>query len=192
MTVMLFQLDGSDQTLQEGIRTISGAIQGMMRPARALPLQVGAPVPPGEEVEPVVEDDVQPNGEDLEPTLGEESDGRRAAPPRPPQVLPDLKVPVDELKKFCESKAVGKKDTQRYLVIAAFLKEQMKIQSITMDHIHTCYQLLGWNTPTDAGGPLRALKRKGRFQKGEETGGYILNHVGENIVRDMGKDKDAT
>ncbi len=192
MTVMVFQLDGSDQTLLEGIRTISGAIQGMVRPTRALPLQVGTPIPPGEEAEPLVDDTIQTNGEDVETGQTDETEPRRTTPPRPPQVLSDLKVPAEELKAFCESKQVGSKDTRRYLAIAAFLKEKMNVTAVTADHIYTCYRLMGWNTPADAGAPLRALKRKGNFQKGDDTGAYILNHVGENTVRDMGKDTDAT
>jgi len=187
MTVMVFQLEGSDQTLQEGIRTISGAIQGMVKPARALALPVGAPPQPGDEPEPEVADDVPGNGDDAE-IITEKAEGRRTAPPRSPEVLHDLQVPADELRKFCEAKGVGTNDRKRYLVIAAFLTERMSIHAITMDHIHTCYRLLDWNTPTDAGGPLRALKSKGRFQKGEGSGTYILNHVGENAVRNMSKD----
>ena len=92
MTVMLFQFDGSDQTLQEGIRAIGDAIQGMVRPTRALPLQVATPVPPGEEAEPVAEEIIQPNGDDVESPQADENETRRSAPPRAPQVLPDLKV----------------------------------------------------------------------------------------------------
>ena len=190
MTVMVFQLDGSDQTLQEGIRTISGAIQGMVRPARALPLQVGAPIPPGEEAEPVVEEIIEPNGNDTEPVQNGEP--RRSASPRPPQILPDLKVSADELNEYCESKKVGSKDTRKYLAIAGFLTNRMSISSVTQDHIYTCYRLMNWNTPTDAGSPLRSLKRKGYFQKADDVGAYTLNHVGENAIRDMGKDSDAT
>ena len=192
MTVMLFQLDGSDQSLLEGIRTISGAIQGMVRPARVLPLAAGNPLPPGEESEPVGDDAPQASGEDVDAGQISEAEPRRSTPPRAPQVLPDLKVPVDALKLFCESKRVGNTDTKRYLAIAAFLKEQMSITSVTADHIYTCYRLLGWNIRADAGAPLRALKRNGHFQKGAEAGAYILNHVGENAVRDMGKEPDAT
>jgi hypothetical protein len=191
MTVMVFQLDGSDQTLQEGIRTISGAIQGMLKPTRAIPLHVGAPVPPGEEVEPAPHEATPPVGEDIVSTPAIGSQPRRTTQPRPPQVLPDLKVSVDELKQYCEAKQVGNKDSKRYLVIAAFLKEKMGVEAVTADHIYTCYRLLGWNTPADAGAPLRALKSKGNFQKGDDPGAYILNHVGENAVRDMSKATDA-
>lgn len=192
MTVMVFQLDGSDQTLQEGIRSISSAIQGMVRPTRALPLQVGAPIPPGEEAEPATEEVVEQNGEDTEPPQNGEGESRRTTSPRPPQILPDLKPSADKLNEYCDSKKVGEMDSKRYLAIAGFLTERMNVSSITPDHIYTCYRLLGWNIPTDAGSPLRALKRKGYFQKGDGAGAYTLNHVGENALRDMGKDSDAT
>ena len=188
MTVMLFQLDGSDQALQEGIRTISGAIQGMMRPARSLALLPASPATTEEpEIEAITGDEPESASNGQEELFEKKSESRRIVP-KAPEVLHDLKVPVDGLKQFCESKKVGEKDSKRYLAIAVFLKEQMQITSVTADHIHTCYRLLGWNTPKDAGSPLRNLKSNGHFQKGEEAGAYILNHVGENAVRDMGKE----
>lgn len=193
MTVMVFQLDGSDQTLQEGMRTINSAIQGMVRPSRIVLLPAGASVQPGgEEAEHVAEEVLKMNGEEVESPQVDGNGNRRSSTPKPPQVLPELKVPVDELKEFCEAKHVGNKDTKRYLAIASFLKEKMGISAVSGDHIHTCYRLMGWNTPKDAGSPLRTLKRQGFFQKGDESGTYILNHVGENAARDMGKDSDAT
>lgn len=190
MTVMVFQLDGNDQTVQEGIRTISDAIQGMVKPTRTTPLQIGAPIPPIEQAEPTSEEIIETNGDDSDPVENNESEPRRSAPPRTPQILPDLKVSADELGKYCESKKVGSADMRRYLAIVGFLKERMNISSVTADHIYTCYRLMNWNTPADAGSPLRSLKRRGRLQKEDAAGAYAINHIGENVLRDMGKDSD--
>jgi hypothetical protein len=44
-----------------------------------------------------------------------------------------------------------------------------------------------WNTPKDAGAPLRKMKNVQQwFNKGSGEGLYAINHIGENVVNDMG------
>jgi hypothetical protein len=46
---------------------------------------------------------------------------------------------------------------------------------------------MGWQTPKDAGVPLRDLKNKNQWLgKGSSAGSLIINHVGENQVMEMG------
>jgi hypothetical protein len=186
MTILLFQIEGNDQTLQDGIKTISDAIDGMVRPARALP----AAVPNGASsqrstAETLDTAEPSPTKEQefaLEP-LDERAEIRRS--PKPPKVLPELKVPVEDLRKVLDEYKVPDQDNSRYLALAFFLRENMSVPAVTMDHIYTCYRLLGWTTPKDAGQPLRRLKSQGFFEKGDDAGAYVLNHVGENAILKM-------
>ncbi len=68
--------------------------------------------------------------------------------------------------------------SQRYLVIAAFLKEHKKLDELTDDHIYTCYRTLNLNAVPDIGGPFRKCKRQGWFNSGSKPGWYAINHVG--------------
>jgi hypothetical protein len=80
-------------------------------------------------------------------------------------------------------------DNQRYLIIAGWLKENLGFHAITMDHVHTCYRHLEWQTPKDASAPLRSMTNQNQwFTKAKEKGAYALNHVGENVIMDMGKE----
>jgi hypothetical protein len=121
----------------------------------------------------------------------DDTNGKRESKskPRPPKVLSDLRPNIDDLRAYMEQKKVGDGDNERYLATAGFLKEKMGIEDISMDHIHTCYRTLSWNTPTDASAPLRRMKSKGLFEKGSSEGMYRLIHVGENRLRDMEKAK---
>jgi hypothetical protein len=181
MTVMMFQLEGADETLREGIRTISQAMGNVLSPPRMLL----AKPPASDSDETVLTSNTEPAPFDTE----EEQEADRSIPrvgaskPRPPKILQlDLNAGKVPLKEFCEQKAVGDNDSRRYLVIAFWLKENLNIPAVTMDHVHTCYRFLGWQTPADASSPLRSMKRSGWFEKGEEKGSYAINHVGENQV----------
>jgi len=184
MTVLVFQLEGNDQTLQDGIRTITGAIDGMVRPMRTLPTAVvngGAKALSLEEAP--SETRVEASEELAAETASGGSEPRRTI--KPPRVLPELKVPAEDLKKFLEEHKVPDQDNSRYIAVAFFLREKLSIHAVTMDHIYTCYRLLGWNTPKDAAQPLRRLKNQGFFEKADEAGAYTLNHVGENAIQNM-------
>ncbi len=189
MTVMMFQLEGGDETLREGIRTISQAMGNLLGPTR-----ITAPKPaitvPALEVTDSPAAEIQP--EASVDSISEETQeapkrpGPGAAKPRSPKILTlDLKSAKISLKEFCDLKGVGDNDTRRYLAIAFWLKENLNITAVTMDHAYTCYRFLGWQTPADASSPLRAMKQKGWFDKGTERGAYVLNHVGENAVIEM-------
>jgi hypothetical protein len=188
MTVMMFQLEGGDETLREGIRTISQAMGNVLNPTR---LMLAKPAPTLTPPEAAEASDGQPEL-DLAPESGEEEARSSQRPSRPaksrsPIILTlDLKAGKVPLTTFCETKGVGDNDNRRYLAIAYWLKENLSIAAITMDHVHTCYRFLGWQTPADASSPLRRMKNSGWFDKGTEKGAYAINHVGENEVMRMG------
>ena len=108
--------------------------------------------------------------------------------PRSPRVL-DLNLNEGDppLKEFLVKKNPGGTHSKRYLAIACWLKHNLKIEEVTTDHIHTGYRHMNWNTPKDAGMPLRKMKSVQQwFNKGGAEGAYIINHIGENQVNAMG------
>lgn len=200
LTVMAFHLEGSDETLLESIKQISHAISSTIRPQQRVLLQAdGAPTRVGSDDS--IEADSTPNAADLDngsEEVGEadsvDSTGsnspivapRKQIRERSPQIVDfDAKSAAVPLADYCAQKSAGESDLRRYLVIICWLKEQMKIEQVTMDHVHTCYRLLNWPTPPNAGQPLRSLKHKGWLVKGEGTGVYKINHVGENRVHHL-------
>jgi hypothetical protein len=182
ITVMMFQLEGTDETLQEGIRTIGQSLGVVLKPMRSLPAKTNDKTSE-ELIDETEVETVTPEEEEITPKNGGTS---QTAKPRSPVVLDlDLNSAKPALKDFCESKKVGDGDSERYLVISYWLKHHFKLAEVTMDHIHTCYRFLDWQTPKDASSPFRNMKKQGWFAKGTAKGAYIINHVGENKVMGM-------
>lgn len=81
---------------------------------------------------------------------------------------------------------------RRYLAIAHWFKNHAGTPEVTMDHAHTAFRHMGWNTPADASQPLRDMKQKQKWMgKGEAKGAYKINHIGENVVNEMLRDGTA-
>ena len=186
VTVVMLQIDASDDAVKEGIRTISQAMAGFGKPAQTLLVNTPATqIPPKDTPEaqppPVDTEEETQNGHS-------ENEGERTTRVnrifKTPSVLDlDLKGDTISLKDFCEKKNVGDNDSKRYLAIAVWLKDQLKITEVTADHIYTCYRHMGWHPPKDIGSPLRSMKRKsGYFAKGNAVGAYAVNHVGESAL----------
>src|SRR5258708_22512094 len=100
MTVMLFQLEGSDDTLQEGFRTINNAIDKLANPVvrvitpanRALPAAKNG----DENTAPVAEAEVVDEEEALEePPIERPKTSRSGTAPRQPDVL-ELDTTTDD------------------------------------------------------------------------------------------------
>jgi hypothetical protein len=73
----------------------------------------------------------------------------------------------------------------KYLAVAAWFKEHRKIDTISVDHVFTCFKSMGWSFGTmgDLTGPMRELKRqaKGDIQDGK----FTINHIGIGLVEKM-------
>ena len=189
MTVIHFETESDNETLQENIRAIA---QTLSR-ALAQPRMVHAPKQlissNGEQVQGGEEDLGEAIDAEFESSVASKSKAKNspARQLRTPQPL-DLDLTSGEVpfKAFMEQKKpVG--DNKRYLAIAQWLKAYRSIDEITMDHAYTCYRSLGWNVPADAGAPLRAVKSHGWMKRGSGKGAYAINHIGEGVVNDMGQ-----
>jgi hypothetical protein len=85
---------------------------------------------------------------------------------------------------FAAEKGQPTDHTVRYLVAAAWLSEYAKIQTISVDHIFTCYKSAGWTFDVgDPGSPFRYLKRGGFGDT--KTGKFTINHLGIAKVEKM-------
>lgn len=183
MTVMVFNLEGDDATLQDGLRTISNALSRFMPPGpRQMPSLASAqnggalpaPAENGNEVAEVME------VESSEPVQQTKAAKRTIKSPDILQL--DLTSGDMSLKKFLDKHPMDD-DSKRYLLIAYWLKSQRDINEVTPAHIHTCFRHMGWQTPNNAAQPLRDMKSKRQwFNKGKEKATYAINHIGENEV----------
>ena len=78
---------------------------------------------------------------------------------------------------------------EKYAVIAAWFKEHLNIEEMSIDHVFTAYKSLGWQAqlPADPAQTFRNLKsNKHWFESGSQRGNYKINWNGLNAVHKMG------
>lgn len=72
----------------------------------------------------------------------------------------------------------------RYLVAAAWLHDHAGLETITVNHVYTCYLAAGWNFDvTDPGWPFRELKGDGLGTT--NRGNFSIGHLGLSRVKKM-------
>lgn len=188
MTVMLFQLEGNDETIQEGFRTINNAIEKLVNPVvrviaapnggtAVLPLGISKSGDAG----PVVDVMAEETLDDEVKTTSSKAPKSGLARKLPMPAIIELELTKGEqpLKEYLEQKKPTS-DIRKYLLIAAWLKENLGIDEVGINHIYTCYRAMEWQVPDDVAAPLRSMKRKqyGYFNAGKERGLFAINHIG--------------
>jgi hypothetical protein len=182
--VFLFELEGTNDTLLESIRSITGVLTQTFGAApktivRMIPAQ-------GDTVDGKIEQ-IEIDSEEAESSEKENSTAskpKRRAISTPDIIELDLNSGSISLKDFIDSKKPTEQ-MKKYLAIASWLKNELQIEEIDNSHIYTCYRFLGWVAPKDIGQTFRDGKRVGYFNSGTAKGGYKINHVGEGRVQDM-------
>lgn len=190
--VIEFELEGGNAAVQDSMRNLAAAITRGTRPAPpALAPKSVASIENGSSARPADDDDQvelfpqDPEPPEIEEPTAQEPRQRAARTYATPEIIEiDLTGGGMPLKAFCDQKAPDS-DLKKYLVIAAWLREYRQIESVGINHIHTCYRHMGWFTPKDAPQPMRDLKRKAWFNKTGRSE-YAINHVGMNEVLKMG------
>lgn len=199
MTVIHFETESDNETLQENIRSIANTI------ARALstPKIVYGINPPTtndanpgaiqslpiEQVETTDDDRLVEESDNIEgaskPTTSKKkSSNRHLRTPRAIEI--DLTSGELPLRAFIEQK---KPDSimKKYLCIIYWLKKHRNINEVNADHMYTCFRHMSWQVPADTAQPLRSMKGRqyGYMQSGSSSGMYTLNHIGENAIESM-------
>lgn len=190
MTVIHFETESSNAALQENIKQIANTIaRTLAQPARVIVAPAPVQLTSGDGAEQTIDlTEIDTEAIDAEATPVSASTKKTPRRPTSAKVLNDIDMESGDvpLKSFYEQKQPSKQ-SERYLVIAAWLKEVRAIDEITGDHIYTAYRWLGMNTPRDITQPLRDMKTQGWFDSGSTRGTYAINRIGLNEVNNMGK-----
>jgi hypothetical protein len=122
---------------------------------------------------------------------GDGSDRTKRRPaPKAPRFLSDLDLTKTQvqLADFVREKNPDG-DMEKYAVIAAWFKQCLSIEEVTIDHVFTAYKALGWHAqlPDDPSQTFRNLKsNKNWVDGGSKRGAYKINWNGESAVNKMG------
>lgn len=200
MTVMVFQLEGNDETIQEGLRRVSEAVHGMVRPtAKLLTKSADVATSGTNESQEASVDDTQDVSSDTTPGSTESEDSgrpsKRDRSEKPVQYLSAIessfKNATVSIEDFVKAKKSGEGATRRTLVTAMWLRDHGGIDEFTADHIYTCFKWMKWtNTPDHPRQFLRNLKaREHCFDGGTKPAHFKLNHRGEKLIEEEVSEK---
>lgn len=186
--VVEFEVEGSDTSLAETMKSIQAALaKPTSNPPRALnaPRQIGN----ADTIDVVANEGVEPeeieNVDDVEvphPTAPSPEGAQRR-----PRKVPPVKVvstvnfesPEPSLRSFVAPYSPPTTDKQRYLLIAAWLKEHRGVDEVDKNLVYTALKFLGWKVPDDVGSVLRWLMKDGLFSRvSGKNGVFAINHIG--------------
>ncbi|MBM6593085.1 hypothetical protein [Microvirga pudoricolor] len=182
---IMVEAEIADGDVGQITQAIQNALRGPAAPAQRITAPNGTRAiahqePPEIEGEVEVEDEAQA---EEAPRAAKQRGPRK--PAATPQVL-DLDLTSDVSLATFAQKASPKSHAKRFLLIAAWFKEHRDVDTITVDHVYTCYRALKWPTGiADFAQPLRDLKGEQYFTT-PERGHYMINHLGlaevENLI----------
>lgn len=193
VTFVMFQVEGDDETLQQGFRAMEQAFQRLGPPARshtALPGAVhllsraerpGDVPAPGDEEEFAASEQTEAASSEAE-TQGSKAPRRYTQP----KFLSELELTSDkESFKDYATKKDPKTDSQKYLVVSRWLQQFKNMDTITIDHVFTCFQAMKWTSQKDVSQPFRVMmKNDSYYQKNGK--GWKLTHVGGDAADAIG------
>jgi hypothetical protein len=174
--------------LQEGeLAQVTQAIQNVFRSSQITPVRQGNRLvsSPADEQDLEIED-IDASDDDGMVNNGTSArvrSPRKNRAPKVPNPVNDLDVKSEPLLKDFVALYDAKSGFEKYLVIALWLRDTRDINGFTVDHIYTCFKLLGWSTnSTDFSKPLRNLADQ-KFLSGNIKG-YSLSLTGAGKIED--------
>lgn len=181
-----------DAEIPEGdLNQITVAIQNALKPSTTV-IQQRLAASPKVQLPEDSQRDEELEAEFAELELAEESETpprskgtKSSRKPTVPKVL-DLDLTSEVSFESFATKHPPKNDVERNLVVLAWYKEHRSDESVTANHVYTCYRAMKWPSGIDDfSWPLRALKKE-QLVKSTGRGQYEINHLGIARVESMG------
>lgn len=191
------KVKGGNSTVEEAIKqaanvALGRAVANRRNEAQALPPAKNTDKSDGQQslgFDDVEEGEIVDSGSGSKTTAAKSSSSSK---PRDKRVYPtpdilhdlDLKTGTVPFELFCKGKNPTS-DNKKYLVIATWLKEHGKVNTITTAHIYTCYRAMSWTDyPSDWKQAFRNCKTQGWFRS-TSTDNWEINHLGLEVVNKM-------
>ena len=201
ITVVMFQLEGDDVTLQDAIKVFGQGMEKLASPApiiyqRMLPVSgsMKAKTLPlindESEEEPLESEHSEPEEEAEEVEAGP-PDSAKPKKHRIMKALAPLKgVDWDSempFREYCQQKRPTN-NQEKYLVVGGWFKNHRQDEFLTPAHIVAAFDFMDWAKPEDIGQIFRHIKHaKEWFDKGSKQNQWILGQRGINQLDRMGR-----
>lgn len=159
----------SDGDLSQVTQAIQNALQPRPAPVRVIQAPVNGALTDASST--VLDEEI---GVEIDELPSEPVKPRRTSKPRvakTPTVLDDIDAAsAPSLKDFVAEFELSS-TVDKYLVIALWFRDARSLPAITVDHVYTCFKLLGWSTTSnDFSKPLRNLRDEQSFKGGSREG----------------------
>ena len=202
MTVVMFQLEGNDETLRDAIRVMGHGIEKMAPGAPVYkliqapgPARTNGALPSSEEdeaIEPVILEPEE-TGDDDGQASSSQSDKPRTR--RIPKAIPAAKGIDWETGTPWKDYAAQKNpegNPSRFVAAAGWFKNVRGLDVITPGHIVAAFDVMDWPKPENIPNTFAQLKHKRAgelFDKGEKPNEWTLSQRGVNALDRLGKEK---
>jgi hypothetical protein len=203
MTVVMFQLEGNDETLRDAIKVMGHGMEKLSPGAPVYKL-IQAP-PQGRSNGSLPTDADEEESLDAEALNAEELDAERASsqsdsnnkPKKKyiPKAIPAVKgIDWDSGTSWKDYAAQKKPESNpsRFVAAAGWFKNIRNLDVITPGHIVAAFDVVDWPKPESIPNTFAQLKQKRSgelFDKGEKANEWVLSQRGINALDRLGKEK---
>jgi hypothetical protein len=206
VTVVMFQLEGSDDTLRDAIKVLGQGIEKLASGApvyRLVPTGNGTAksiAAPANKANEIIDAEYADAEEKPEEDDHDEPDKVEDIPPGPSKkrrvmrAVAPLKDVDWETGTSFRDYAAQKHPTnsyEKYLVIAGWFKNFRSEDAITSGHIVAAFDLMDWDKPEDIAQVFRAIKHKHEWMdRGDGNGKWVLGQRGINQLDRMDRNAE--
>ncbi len=205
MTVVMFQLEGSDETLRDAIRVMGHGLE-KMAPSAPIYKLIHAPgqtrtngtLPIGEEgeaIEPEILEPEESGYDDAAPPSSQSGSSEKTRTRRIAKAIPAVKGIDWETGTSWKDYATQKNpegNPSRFVAAAGWFKNLRSLDVITPGHIVAAFDVMDWPKPENIPNTFAQLKHKRAgelFDKGEKPNEWVLSQRGVNALDRLGKEK---
>lgn len=185
--VFEFEMDGSDDSIQDTMKTLAAAFSkggaGSVPVTRRIKSDISTANQSNETLDSAeeVEDDFAEDESIVEDVVAKApSQPKKPKKVKTHDILTDIRF--DGVSPTLSEFVAGlnpKNDYKKYLVIALWYKDHLKVPEINVRHWYTAFKYLKWTVPADPDLPVRNLRALDKLSKGKEMGHSFINQVGE-------------
>jgi len=206
VTVVMFQLEGSDDALRDAIKVLGHGIEKlapgapvykMIQAPQSARANGALPVGVAEEDDQIEGEIVDPSEDEDDSVPGEGSAGkspRKRNPPKPIAAVKGIDWETGTPWKEYANKKNPDNNPSRFVAAAGWFREIRSVDVITPGHIVAAFDVMDWPKPENIQNTFAQLKHKRNgelFAKGEKTNEWVLSQRGVNALDRLGKEKSS-